>query len=91
MAAIMTIALQQVIHRAVTDAHFRAQLLADPKAATASLGLTLDAEELTILMEMRHLFARHPATWLSGQGDSDPTGGWIRGPSFTHAALTRGW
>ena len=69
----MTIPLQQVIHRAVTDVHFRARLLADPRAASASLGLTLDDEDLAVLTEMRHLFTRHPATWLSGQGYSDPT------------------
>ena len=86
----MTISLQQVIHRAVTDAHFRARLLADPEAAIASLGLTLDDEELAVLMEMRRLFARHPATWLSGQGYSDSMRGWAGGPPFTHAALARG-
>lgn len=86
----MTIPLQQVIHRAVTDAHFLARLLADPRAASASLGLTLSGEEVAVLMEMRHLFTRHPATWLSGQGYSDPMTGWAGGPPFTHAALARG-
>ena len=82
--------LQRTIYLAATGPHFRARLLADPRAASASLGLTLDDEELAVLMEMRRLFVRHPATWLSGQGYSDPTWGWIRGPSFTHAALARG-
>ena len=80
----MTIPLQQVIHRAVTDTQFRARLLADPRMATASLGLTLDDEELAVLMEMRRLFAR-TATWLSGPGD--PTWGWFSGPPVTQAAL----
>ena len=83
----MTISLQQVIHRTVTDAHFRARLLADPRTATASLGLTLSGEEVAVLMEMRHLFTRHPATWLSGRRDSDPMGVWFGGSPVTHAAL----
>ncbi|MFQ6102642.1 MAG: Os1348 family NHLP clan protein [Anaerolineae bacterium] len=86
----MTISLQQAIHRAVTDAHFRARLLADPRAAIASLGLTLDDEELAVLMEMRHLFARHAATWLSGQGYGDPTGRWFGGRPVIQAALAQG-
>lgn len=86
----MTIPLQQAIHRAVTDANFRAQLLADPKAVIASHGLTLGDEEVAVLMEMRRLLTRHSATWLSGQRYSDPTGVWTGGRSFTHAALARG-
>ena len=82
--------LQRTIYLAATGLHFRARLLADPRAATASLGLTLDDEELAVLMEMRRLFARHPATWLSGQGYSDSMRGWAGGPPFTHAALARG-
>jgi len=77
--------LQRTIHLAVTDSHFRAQLLADPEAAIASHGLALDDEELPVLMEMRLLFARHPAIWLSGP--VDPTGRWVSGRPFTHAAL----
>ena len=76
--------LQRTIYLAATGLHFRARLLADPRAATASLGLTLDDEELAVLMEMRRLFAR-TATWLSGPGD--PTWGWFSGPPVTQAAL----
>lgn len=86
----MTTQFQQVIHRAVTDAHFRARLLADPRAGIASLGLTLDDEGLAVLMEMRHLFAHHHTTWLSDRGYSDPMGIWFGGRPFTHAALARG-
>ena len=77
--------LLRTIHLAATGPHFRARLLADPRAATASQGLTLSDEELAVLTEMRHLFARHPATWLSGP--SDPMGIWFGGRPVTHAAL----
>jgi hypothetical protein len=79
--------LLKTIHLAATDSHFRVQLQADPRVAIASLGLTLDDEELAVLGEMRLLFAHCPATWLSGQGYGDPMRNWIGGRSFARAAL----
>jgi len=90
MEVIMTTSLQQVIHHAVTDAHFRAQLLADPRAAASSLGLTPSDEDLAVLMEMRHLLARQPATWLCSQRYSGPTRNWFGSRYFTHAVLAQG-
>jgi len=37
--------LQRVVYPAVTDPHFRAKLADDPKAALASTGLRLGADE----------------------------------------------
>lgn len=79
--------LQKTIYLAATDPAFLQALQADPEKATVSQDLTLSDEELAVLMEMRHWFARQPATWLSGQGYGDPTQGWISSRSFTHAAL----
>jgi len=49
--------LQRVIYLAVTDPHFRAKLTDDPKAAIASSGLRLGADELAALSELCHLLA----------------------------------
>jgi len=47
--------LQRVIYLAVTDPNFRAKLVEEPKAAIASVGLRLDADELAAISELRHL------------------------------------
>ena len=44
-----------MVYLAVTDPNFRAKLLEDPKAAIASTGLRLDADELAAISELRHL------------------------------------
>jgi len=49
--------LQRVIYLAVTDPHFRAKLVEDPKVAIASTGLRLGADELAALSELHHLIA----------------------------------
>ena len=47
--------LQRVVYLAVTDPNFRAKLVEDPKAAIASTGLRLGADELAAISELRHL------------------------------------
>jgi len=47
--------LQRVIYLAATDPDFRAKLMDDPKAAVASAGLRLGADELAAISELRHL------------------------------------
>ncbi len=47
--------LQRVVYLAVTDPDFRAKLVDDPKAALASTGLRLDADEPAAISELRHL------------------------------------
>lgn len=47
--------LQRVVYLAVTDPHFHAKLVEDPKAAIASTGLRLGADELAAISELRHL------------------------------------
>ena len=49
--------LQRVVYLAVTDPHFRAKLVEDPKAAIASTGLRLGADELAAISELCHLIA----------------------------------
>ena len=49
--------LQRVVYLAVTDPHFRAKLADDPKAAIASSGLRLGADELAAISELHHLIA----------------------------------
>ena len=51
--------LQRVVYLAVTDPRFRAKLVDDPKAATASSGLRLGADELAAISELHHLIALH--------------------------------
>lgn len=40
----------QVVHRAVTDAHFCDWLLTDPQAAAAAHGFVLNAEDQAVLV-----------------------------------------
>jgi len=47
--------LQRMIDLAATDPDFRTKLVDDPKAALASTGLRLSADELAAISELRHL------------------------------------
>jgi hypothetical protein len=49
--------LQKAVYLAVKDSDFRAKLVDDPRAAIASAGLRLGADELEALSELRHLIA----------------------------------
>jgi uncharacterized membrane protein len=52
--------LAQIVYLAATDPEFRRALQADPKAATAAQGLTLNDEELSALRALRHLLGLAP-------------------------------
>jgi hypothetical protein len=74
--------LQEIIHRAATDAEFRSQLIADPREATRTLGLVLDEETLGVLVQMQERFVH----WLSSVHHADPADpDWYRAPAVSKA------
>jgi hypothetical protein len=78
--------LARIAYLVATDPAFRQALQADPEAAVASHGLSLDDETRAVLREMQTLLARPPAT--PSAGSTAPTGIWIGGCSFTHTAVS---
>jgi hypothetical protein len=68
--------LQRVVYLAVTDPHFRAKLVDDPKAAIASSGLRLGADELAAISELRHLITLPASALVATVLALNPNGKW---------------
>ena len=68
--------LQRVVYLAVTDPRFRAKLADDPKAAIASTGLRLDADELAAISGLRHLIALPAGALIATVLAVNPNGKW---------------
>ncbi len=68
--------LQRVVYLAVTDPHFRAKLVEDPKAAIASTGLRLDADELVAISGLRHLITLPVSALVATVLALNPNGKW---------------
>jgi hypothetical protein len=68
--------LQRVVYLAVTDPHFRAKLVEDPKAAIASTGLRLDADELATISGLRHLITLPASALVATVLALNPNGKW---------------
>jgi hypothetical protein len=68
--------LQRVVYLAVTDPHFRTKLAEDPKAAIASSGLRLGADELAAISELCHLIALPASALVATVLAFNPNGKW---------------